>query len=458
MSQVLVISKKYYEKINNQENIEIINKQGYSSADDLIWGIIKKLNDNYTIFNITTFRFFTDGENKKYNMYSAFIDNFVDKDYNRAILSFSPIESKLGNTIISQELMPLINREIKDNIAFLLDKRIKKIFILTSQVNISNVIKDDDGNTLQLNVNILNTMGFDVIPFFRIKGLSTDSSFSNLGEYLSFLNDLRKSKSTNDQTEYIYIKDNVVYGQCERYQIKGQFPKFFTFRYYAAILLGGNDFKYDIRDVTKHKVGGSHFEILDRFVNFANNNEVVKFESSNEVIEDSTPINEDEYLDITRVPEAQTTSVGRRYKTKRAIREKAINERNNLCDCHDNMHFYFESSQTLENYVEGHHIIPMNRQETYWNDYKINLDVVLNIIPLCPNCHTQVHNGSRAAKLQILSEIYTRNEKELKAVDKNITFNRLVSFYNIAISKEEEIYYLKYGLKVFNTKKQLNLS
>lgn len=149
----------------------------------------------------------------------------------------------------------------------------------------------------------------------------------------------------------------------------------------------------------------------------------------------------------------QSGKIGKkRFKTKRAIREKAIYEGHYLCNCHDDKHFYFESSQSLENYVEGHHLIPMNRQELYWKDYKINLDVVFNIVSLCPNCHTQVHNGSRGAKLQILSELFVRNEKNLKSVDKTITLSKLVSFYNISILKEEESYYFKYGEKIVKNK------
>jgi len=452
MNQTLVISKKYYDSINDPENFTTINSYGLKNADNFLNSVIKKLNDEYAFFDLKGFRFFTDDEAKNYTMYSAFIDNFNNDEYNSTILCFTPVQSKLGNTIVSQELMPIVAKEMNKKIDFLLNKKIKKIFVLTSQINKDNVVKDDESNTLQLNVNSLNTIGFDVIQFLRVKGLTSNAGFSNLDEYLSLLNDLRKRQSANDQTEYISEKSGIVIGKCDADQIEGQFPKFFSFRFLTAMMLGKSDFQYDISGATKHNRGGNQFDILNKFVLFVNKNNIGSPVITDEDIEDPSPIEIDRINDENRTPEMSSNLGSRRYKTKRFIREEAIKARQYKCDCHDEKHFYFESSSNLENYVEGHHIIPMNRQEAYWNDYKINLDVINNIVPLCPNCHTQVHLGSRGAKLIILSELYSRNEKNLKQLDKHLSFTKLANYYNILISNEEESYYLKFGEKSVRTK------
>ena len=43
----------------------------------------------------------------------------------------------------------------------------------------------------------------------------------------------------------------------------------------------------------------------------------------------------------------------------------------------------------------------MNRQQEYYFDSSINLDILNNIVPLCPNCHSQIHLGSRQASLKL---------------------------------------------------------
>lgn len=118
-----------------------------------------------------------------------------------------------------------------------------------------------------------------------------------------------------------------------------------------------------------------------------------------------------------------------------------------MCDCDDTKHFYFESVD-LHNYVEGHHIVPMNRQEEYYFDYNINLDVPYNIVALCPNCHCQIHLGSRQARLKILSELYVRNKAKLQTLNPNLTLSILASYYNIGLDDQEESDWLKRAEKI----------
>ena len=121
------------------------------------------------------------------------------------------------------------------------------------------------------------------------------------------------------------------------------------------------------------------------------------------------------------------------------------------CDCNDSKHFCFESVE-LDNYVEGHHIVPMNRQQEYYFDSSINLDIPNNIVPLCLNCHSQIHLGSRQARLKIISELYVRNKAKLLSINPNLTLSILASYYNIGLENEEEKYWIKKAEKTIEEK------
>ena len=97
--------------------------------------------------------------------------------------------------------------------------------------------------------------------------------------------------------------------------------------------------------------------------------------------------------------------------------------------------------------MEGHHVIPMNRQEEYYFDKAINLDVPYNIVPLCPNCHCQIHLGSRRARLKVLSELFVRFEKNLAVIDSEITLPSLASYYNIGLEVDEAQTYIQETIK-----------
>ena len=71
-------------------------------------------------------------------------------------------------------------------------------------------------------------------------------------------------------------------------------------------------------------------------------------------------------------------------------------------------------------------------------DSSINLDIPNNIVPLCPNCHSQIHLGSRQARLKIISELYVRNKAKLLSINPNLTLSILASYYNIGLENEEE--------------------
>lgn len=454
MSQTLVIQESLYITLNKENNINIIKSFGLSTVDNFFKKIIEKLNDEYAFLEIDDYRFANDKEEKSnYSKYCGFIEG-ENLYYEQIVVFFTPIDSKLGDVIIEQSFMPTICSQMEKDISFLSNEKYKKIALLTSKINSNNEV-EANYNKMQMDVNSLNTMHFDVISFFPITNLSTDNKFNTLLEYLDMSDFLQKKSKANSQNKYLELINNKLYGDCDTSQLKGQFIKSFCFRFLTAIFAGGNDYKYDIsRIISKLNKLDNQFKNLNKFIEYVNSFIIKQGlfigPVDNDIIECDDAL--DDFNNLYRKPEKGIDNNGRkRFKTNKNIRDFVIEKSNYLCDCNDEKHFYFESVD-FNNYVEGHHIIPMNRQQEYYYDYQINLDVPNNIVPLCPNCHSQIHFGSRQARLKIISELYVRNKAKLLSINPNLTLSVLASYYNIGLEEEEETYLIKKTNKIINLK------
>ncbi|GMO13360.1 MAG: hypothetical protein Ta2E_02630 [Mycoplasmoidaceae bacterium] len=78
------------------------------------------------------------------------------------------------------------------------------------------------------------------------------------------------------------------------------------------------------------------------------------------------------------------------------------------------------------NYVEVHHIIPLNMQEKY---NKINLDVVQNMICLCSFHHRAIHFGNEQVVKDLLQTIWDAKKNELLRMLPKLTLDDLKTFY-----------------------------
>lgn len=308
---------------------------------------------------------------------------------------------------------------------------------------------------MQMDVNSLNTLGFDVIPFIPIKNLSTDTKFNSLTEYIEMSDYLQQKSKTNSQTKNLLLEDYTLWGDCEKSQWEGEFPKSFCFRFLSAIFSGKNEYKYDINKIiSKLPKKDNQLLNLEKFINHISTTIIspitVTTPADDEVVEGDDDV--ENINDIHRKPQKAIDKAGRkRYKTQKKIRDYVLEKSHYLCNCNDKLHFYFESVN-LHNYVEGHHIVPMNRQEEYYFDKSVNLDIPNNIVPLCPNCHSQIHLGSRHARIKIISELFVRNKAKLMSFDSEISLSLLASYYNIGLTNEEENDWLKRASKIISEK------
>jgi hypothetical protein len=112
-----------------------------------------------------------------------------------------------------------------------------------------------------------------------------------------------------------------------------------------------------------------------------------------------------------------------RYKTNSRIAKTAIDLSNYKCLYNDSHETFI--SKLGKPYMEAHHLIPMAAQK----DFDINIDRIENIVSLCPICHSSIHLGDQASRLELLKKIYDIKEPELKSVGINITFGELFSRY-----------------------------
>ncbi|MCL8210638.1 hypothetical protein LT336_00382 [Spiroplasma sp. JKS002671] len=96
-------------------------------------------------------------------------------------------------------------------------------------------------------------------------------------------------------------------------------------------------------------------------------------------------------------------------RNRRLAKQSLINYEY-LCFFNEN-HETFNTNEGIK-FLESHHIIPfsLGKIEKDKND----LDIIENLIPLCPNCHRAIHYSENIYKKKLLDIIWKFKEKELK--------------------------------------------
>ncbi len=94
------------------------------------------------------------------------------------------------------------------------------------------------------------------------------------------------------------------------------------------------------------------------------------------------------------------------------------------CENHES-HETFISDKTGHQFVEAHHLIPMEFQ----GDFEVSIDVPENIISLCPNCHRAFHNSERDYKERLITKFYNSRKDLLSQRSINIAKDKLFRYY-----------------------------
>ena len=129
--------------------------------------------------------------------------------------------------------------------------------------------------------------------------------------------------------------------------------------------------------------------------------------------------------------------IPRKNKTNTAISSKwtrspgmsatALNNSNYNCEINSS-HVTFPSSSG-EQFMEAHHLIPMEYQE----NFIVSIDVPENIVSLCPNCHRGFHNSNNDYKMGLIYAMFEKRQNELNFRGINIDYEELLSLYKIKL-------------------------
>jgi hypothetical protein len=112
------------------------------------------------------------------------------------------------------------------------------------------------------------------------------------------------------------------------------------------------------------------------------------------------------------------------WKRNPKIAIGALNRAGFLCEL-DVKHKHFISKSSGKNYVEAHHLIPMEFQI----DYKSSLDIDANIVSLCLVCHKMIHFGRFEDKEEMIDRLFELRKKSLIRSGIKITRETLMSYY-----------------------------
>lgn len=115
---------------------------------------------------------------------------------------------------------------------------------------------------------------------------------------------------------------------------------------------------------------------------------------------------------------------GKEYPRDKEVVKSALESASYECEF-DSEHKYFINSTTNENYVEGHHLLPLK----YHEDVSFHIDTQSNVASLCPVCHRLLHHGIYEVKEPIIRKLYKEHKSSLNQSGLDIGLPRLLEMY-----------------------------
>ncbi|MCY8913409.1 restriction endonuclease [Bacillus atrophaeus] len=112
------------------------------------------------------------------------------------------------------------------------------------------------------------------------------------------------------------------------------------------------------------------------------------------------------------------------YKRDAKTAKTAIVSAQYLCEI-DPSHKDFISRITKENYVEAHHLIPMEFQY----DFPQSIDVEANIVSLCASCHKKLHHATFTDIQPLVEKLYDDRVDRLDDCGISISKTDLLEYY-----------------------------
>lgn len=133
---------------------------------------------------------------------------------------------------------------------------------------------------------------------------------------------------------------------------------------------------------------------------------------------------------VPRPPKGEVKHGGT-YRRNPAVAGAAMVQAGYLCEL-EPTHVSFTSRTTKKNYVEAHHLLPMQYQE----QFDASLDLLENIVVLCPTCHRKLHHGLVKEKPPMLEALFTKRSMGLTSRGLSVTLGQLTKFYKGSLEEE----------------------
>lgn len=104
--------------------------------------------------------------------------------------------------------------------------------------------------------------------------------------------------------------------------------------------------------------------------------------------------------------------------------KNCLKNANYKCEFDEN-HATFISDSTKQNYVEAHHLIPLNHQDKFEH----SLDVSGNLVSLCPNCHRKIHLAIKEEQKVIIEKLYNDRKELIDKFGISVSLEDLLNLY-----------------------------
>ena len=257
------------------------------------------------------------------------------------------------------------------------------------------------------------------------KKLLKDYVFKNYRDKTN--DDVVSKKYNSDQYKTVTIQDDLFI-----YYIVKTIIDFSSKPFEDSIKLILNQINI-LEDFDKEKIQNFIFDNIDYFTKlYKNAFDEDKFVKSRIYSGEEDKEDEEFYderdVEIKSGPEPKRNPIkvsGRNvYPRSTKVRDKALENANYMCEIDPNHStFKVQRKYGLVSYTEAHHLIPMSVQEKF----KYNIDVVENVVSLCPICHRNIHIGKQ--KNVIIKKLYELKKDSLKEKGIDISLEELKKYY-----------------------------
>lgn len=128
------------------------------------------------------------------------------------------------------------------------------------------------------------------------------------------------------------------------------------------------------------------------------------------------------YIYETRIETGKEKTL--REKTDPKLKATRMELSNYNCEINCK-HKTFNCASGKHQYLECHHIIPLNAQKDFPN---VKLDSMFNLIALCPICHSQVHYATLEEKKRIFFMMYEK--RKLEMLERGFDLTKINEIFN----------------------------